>query len=187
MYKRAIFILIFVNFFILFSIIGILIQNNRLKNIEDIEKTVKSITDEAIETSSEKEKITPNTILILKKKYKACGHTIGNRASIPEEMVNLTKEEIIEQYSNWELEKFSREEVILLKEVEGVCGEHYILKEQDGYISIYTVDENGNKSLKEITNIATEYLTETDRIALKNEIEIYGIENLNKTLEDFET
>ena len=36
------------------------------------------------------------------------------------------------------------------------------------------------------TDLYTEYLTETDKITLRNGIFVYGTENLNKVLEDYE-
>ena len=41
--------------------------------------------------------------------------------------------------------------------------------------------------LKEQGSLSCEYLPETDRINLKNGINIYGTEELNKMLEDFES
>ena len=49
------------------------------------------------------------------------------------------------------------------------------------------MDEAGNRTLKEEGNISCEYLPETDRINLRNGINIYGTEELNKTLENFES
>lgn len=98
----------------------------------------------------------------------------------------MTKQEVKEKYPNWKLEEFSKEEIVLSRTMDSFCGEHYYLTEENGYISVYTVDENENKEIKEEGKISTEYLTETDKIALKNGIMIYGTEELNKLLEDFE-
>lgn len=192
MNKRAIFILGIGIFIALVIIYVIFTGNNNEQNKVDVadeittNKKQEIIINEAIETSSQDEKTTPNTILILKKYYQDCGHTISGKASIPEEMVNLTKDEISQKYPGWELEQFSKDEVILYKEVDSFCGEHYFVTEEDGYISIYNIDEEENKKLKEKTNLSVEYLTETDKINLKNGIIIYGTEELNKLIEDFE-
>lgn len=62
----------------------------------------------------------------------------------------------------------------------------YIVKEKDGFIAIYTVDDNGKEILKEKTKISTEYLTQTDLIKIKDGIRANGREELNAVLEDFE-
>lgn len=192
MNKRVIFIVFLVIVFIIFFFIGFTIggkenENNVLNN-NSVEKYIENIVDEnnILEVNSAEEKTTPNTILILKKEYTDCGHTIKTMASIPEEMVNLNKEKIAQNYPNWELEEFSKEQVVLSRTLESFCGEHFLLTEEDGYISIYTVDEEENRTLKEATNISTEYLTEIDKISLQNGLMVYGTENLNNILEDFE-
>lgn len=63
---------------------------------------------------------------------------------------------------------------------------HYLLKDVYGYIEIYYIDENNNEYLYKKTDISTDYLTEEDRDDLQVGIEVVGIEELNKMLEDFE-
>ena len=41
-------------------------------------------------------------------------------------LVNKTQEDLKEKYEDWNIEKFSDTEIILSKEEEGECGEHYI-------------------------------------------------------------
>lgn len=193
MSKRAILFLFLIIVFVIFFVISFTIKSgnddeNVTPNNRTNEENIVEIIDEnnIIEVSSLEQKTRPNTILILNKEYTDCGHTISTRASLPQEMVNLTKEEIIKQYPNWELQEFSNEQIVLSRTLESFCGEHYLLTEEDGHISIYTMDEQDNRTLKEATNISTEYLTETDKISLRNGLMVYGTENLNKLLEDFE-
>lgn len=154
--------------------------NNEVENILiEEEKTVATNADEI--------KVTPNTLLILKKYYADCQHTIIDSAEIPDEMVNLNKDELQKGYPNWDIEKFTKEEIILSKRLDSFCGEHYLLIEEDGEVLIYTLDENGERKEKELTEIAFEYLPETDKIILKNGIYVYGKEELNKIREDFES
>lgn len=157
-------------------------ENTKVEN--EIDNVIKN--DISVDINSEEEKISPNATLILKKTYKECGHSIKEYVEIPEELVNLTKEELEEQYKDWTIEKFTPLDVILTKEIEGSCKEHYILKEQDGVIAIYEEKENGEEVLKEITGISTEYLTENDKMEMKKGIKVYGKEALNSLIEDYE-
>lgn len=157
-------------------------ENTKVEN--EIDNVIKN--DISVDINSEEEKISPNATLILKKTYKECGHSIKEYVEIPEELVNLTKEELEEQYKDWTIEKFTPLDVILTKEIEGSCKEHYILKEQDGVIAIYEEKENGEEVLKEITGISTEYLTENDKMEIKKGIKVYGKEALNSLIEDYE-
>lgn len=98
----------------------------------------------------------------------------------------MTEKELKERFSEWEVQKFTPSEIVLYKEVEEFCNEHYIIKENNGYIAIYQLDENDNKKLIETTDIPTDYLTEQDLTEIRNGMTIYTKKELNKTLEDFE-
>lgn len=132
------------------------------------------------------EKTTPHTRLVLKKKYQECGHIINEYAQIPEEMVNKTKEEIEEEYKEWKIDNFSSTQLELIKDVKGYCNEHFIVKIKDDIVAIYKIDKEGKEVLEETTGIAIEYLTPEDVEKLEQGIKVYGEENLNAMIEDFE-
>ena len=138
------------------------------------------------EVSSTEEKVAANAILILKKYYTKCDHTINEYVELPKELVNLTKEQVQEKYSDWEVIGFEKGKITLYKEFDDVCGEHFKLKIEDGKVVVYTVNNDGTETLYEKTNISSEYLTETDLINMQNGLEIYGKEELNQVIEDFE-
>ena len=197
------FILINLSIILVLSIIaGILLYRLNQKEAENVQEIAdEKITDECVEerkalanqtqeiyTSSAEEKVSPNASLIMKKYYKKCKHTIKEHVELPIEFVNKTQEEIEELASEkMLLESFSAYEIVFLKEEEGFCNEHYLLKEgEDGNIAIYKLDENEQESLYENTSIAVEYLPQTDQIQIKNGIKAYGKEQLNSILEDYE-
>lgn len=132
------------------------------------------------------EKLSANAILILKKYYIQCEHTINEYVELPGELVNLTEEEVQSQYPDWEVIGFEAGKLTLYKEIDDVCGEHFKLKVEDGKVVIYVINRDGTENVYERTNISSEYLTETDLINMQNGLEIYGKEELNKIIEDFE-
>lgn len=136
--------------------------------------------------SSTEEKLNSNAILILKKYYQKCEHTINEYVELPQELVNMTEEEVQAQYSDWEVIGFEKGKVTLYKEFDDTCGEHFKLKIENGKVVIYVVNNDGTESLYEKTNISSEYLTETDLINMQDGLEIYGKEELNQIVEDFE-
>ena len=140
----------------------------------------------ATTVSMSEEKVSSNAILILKKYYQKCEHTINEYVEIPQELVNLTEEEVQAQYPDWEVIGFQTGKVILYKEFDDVCGEHFKLKVEDGKVVIYIVNSDGTESVYEKTNISSEYLTETDLLNMQDGLEIYGKEELNQIIEDFE-
>ena len=136
--------------------------------------------------SSTEEKVAANAILILKKYYTKCDHTINEYVELPKELVNLTKKQVQEKYSDWEVIGFEKGKITLYKEFDDVCGEHFKLKIEDGKVVVYTVNNDGTETLYEKTNISSEYLTETDLLNMQDGLEIYGKEELNQVIEDFE-
>ncbi len=139
-----------------------------------------------ITTNNSEEKTSPNCIITLKVYHEACGHLIESRQSIEETEVNITEEELKEKFSDWEVQKFTPTEIVLYKEVDEFCDEHYLLKEDNGYITIYKLDENDNAQIYNTTDISTEYLAEEDLEQIRNGIKVCTDKELNKTLEDFE-
>ncbi len=140
----------------------------------------------ATAVTSTEEKVASNAILILKKYYAQCDHTINEYVELPQELVNMTKEEVQAHYPDWKVIGFEKGKVTLYKEFNDLCGEHFKLKIEDGKVVVYITNKDGSESLYEKTNISSEYLTETDLINMQDGLEIYGKEELNQIIEDFE-
>ena len=62
----------------------------------------------------------------------------------------------------------------------------YTIKNENDYVTIYKIEENGEEALFKTTTINTKYLTDEDLEILDQGIEIIGREELNRLLEDFE-
>lgn len=62
----------------------------------------------------------------------------------------------------------------------------YLIKDVDGYICIYYLDNLNDEILYKKTDISTEYLSYEDLDDLEIGIEVTGSQELNKLLEDFE-
>lgn len=142
--------------------------------------------NEEIETNSQEEKISPNCLLILKKYFEECNHTIKEYLDVPQELVNGTEEDLKKEYPYWQIEKYSSNEIILYKEFNSNCGQHFVLKEDEGKITVYKINENNEEEVYEKTEISVEYLSETDKNKIREGIKVNGIEELNQLLEDFE-
>ena len=136
--------------------------------------------------TSTEEKVAASAILILKKYYAQCDHTINEYVELPQELVNMTKEEVQAHYPDWKVIGFEKGKVTLYKEFNDLCGEHFKLKIEDGKVVVYMTNKDGSESLYEKTNISSEYLTETDLINMQEGLEMYGKEELNQIIEDFE-
>lgn len=188
---RKITIIIITIGIILGFLIGIYLYNTNQESknliIAEKEETKIETKKEDKEVSNQEKLITPNTKIIIKTYYKDCNHIIEESAALEDEWINLNEEELSKQANNFTIQKFSPEEVVLYKEENGFCNEHYLLIEKNGYIEVYFLDEKGEmKFMTNIVDIATELLPEKDREELKTGIKVYGKKELNKKIEDFE-
>ena len=148
---------------------------------EEYEQVQNTIIVSAIE-----EKLSSNAILILKKYYQKCEHTINEYVELPQEFINMTEKEVQSENPDWEIIGFEKGKLTLYKEFDDVCGEHFKLKVEEGKVVIYIVNNDGTESVYEKTNISSEYLTDTDLINMQDGLEIYSKEELNQVIEDFE-
>ena len=184
-------------------VFGKLIYNNKEKLVSknniiqnEINIVSEKITDDCTEeyqniqeevaTNSQEEKISPNCLLILKKYYDECNHTINEYVDVPQDLVNETEENLKKEYPYWQIEKYSSNEIILYKEFNSNCGQHFVLREDEGKITVYKINENNEEEIYEKTKISVEYLSETDKGKISEGIKVNGIEELNQLLEDFE-
>lgn len=165
--------------------IGYKIYDSNTK-IEEISEATKNVIQEEKIVNATREKVSPNAKVIIRTYYEKCKHDEEKDVELPIEMVNATQEEIENKYKEIELESFSANELKFLKKEEGICSNHYIVKEKNNEINIYKLKNNGEEVFWDRTSISAEYLSEIDLDNLKKGIQVYGKEELNSILEDFE-
>ena len=158
-------------------------EENTSKNEEN---KVEINTENIIVTNSNEERISPNAFITFKETFKECGHTTSEFVEVPKEFVNLSESELKERYGEWEIEKFTDSDIVLSKEVEGSCNEHFLVKDINGIVKVFKILDDGSEEEYMETDIATEYLTDTDKIEMEKGIKINGKQNLNQLIEDYE-
>lgn len=149
--------------------------------------TVNIIENVDVPTSTKDEKISVNTKIVQQLYYNKCNHMIETVMKDTTKYINMTEDMLKKEFPNWEIKEFTSEKVVLYREEEDFCNEHFLVKDVDGYVTIYTL--NASNEVLEIlktTDIATKYLTDADKSSLKDGITIYTEKNLNKLIEDFE-
>ena len=173
-------------------------NTNQVKNTTEIsEVIIDECTEEWEEMSSmneldlevntrEKIQLSPNCSFTFKTHYQECGHVSNQYTNIPQELVNKSEAEVAQKYPEWTIETFESNQVVLSKNQAGECGEHYVLRDVEGKIIVYVINDKGEEEVFQKTEIATDYLTETDKITIKDGLKVYGKENLNQVIEDFE-
>ena len=144
------------------------------------------LNNDIISANSSTDKVSPNATLVIEKKYMGCNHITKSEVPIPTDAVNMTQEELGEEYTGWQVKEFSKDKLVIYKEFAGICDEHYLVTEKNGYLAIYILDKEENRTLKEVTDISLEYLSEFDLKEIRDGIKIEGKEQLNRLKEDFE-
>lgn len=160
-------------------------NKNKIETIADYSN--QTYENEIKETSSEYvEKVSYKAKFALKKQYSDCGHTIIDTSELPIEFINLTKEEILCHYSDWEIEEFNNSSIILSKNISGICDDHFRIKLKDHDISVFNLTSNGEEIYFSSTEISKEYLPDEDLEKLEEGIDVYGITELNSVIENYE-
>lgn len=169
------------------GIVGLLnttYNEQEARNVNKIENIYE--TKDIITTASEEEKISPNASFALKKYYDECNHFDYEEAEFPIELVNLTKQEVEDYYDDWEVEEFSDKKLVLCKEINGYCNQHFVIRLDGENVNIYRLGTLGELNLYKKTEIFKEYLAEKDIQELQKGITVYGEGKLSSILEDFE-
>ena len=162
-----------------------------IKNIEEnttntLNNTINSDNQNVIETNVKEVRISPNAFITFKEIYEGCGHTKVDFVEVPQDFVNLSEDELKDKYSDWNIEKFTDTDIILSKDFEGSCDEHFIVKDVNGVVTVFKIKEDGTEEEYQTTDIATEYLTDTDKLEMEKGIRVNGKQNLNQLIEDYE-
>ena len=89
-----------------------IIVNNTINKVE-------IVNESTISTNVEEEVVLPNTTLIMKQTFSKCGHTEKEQYKVPVAIVNMTKEEVENYYTDWKVTSFSKKEIIISKEADG--------------------------------------------------------------------
>lgn len=156
--------------------------NNIIKS-----NTLNEMQNTEIVTSMQDEKVSINTKIIEQIYYNECNHLIETELKDITKYINMTKDMLKKEFPKWEVKEFSSERVVLYMEDSDFCNEHFLVKDEDGYVTIYTLNNLDNiLEILKTTDIATMYLTEADKSSLKEGITVYTKQNLNRLIEDFE-
>ncbi len=160
-------------------------QKMQVSDEKIMDECVKEGEELAIANSTEK-KVSPNATFIFITKYNKCGHTVKEYVEVTESDVNKTEDDIKKSYSSWNLTSFANNEIVLERELNDICREHYAVRSINDEIVIYFLDKNEKEIFYKNTGISTKYLPEEDKQSIKNGIFVTGKEELNRFLEDYE-
>lgn len=141
--------------------------------------------ENTITVSIDKVKLSPNAEMVIKKNFTLCGHTTVNRMQVPKDLINYTEEDIAQKYTGWKIEKFTQEEIVLSKDIEANCEEHYVLKIEDNKLKLYNQLTKDKSTYIDEINVQLELLPSLEIAKLVQGVEIYGDEELNNVVDSY--
>jgi hypothetical protein len=133
--------------------------------------------------------VTEETKLVFKTYYEKSRDTLTKEEKVPvvligEPLKNL-QEYVASNYAGWSIRGISKDFIELYRVRETLSPNHYIVKEKNGFIAIFQMDDSGNAVLIDQTEIPIFGLGEIDQKKLKEGIPVKNLENVNQILEDY--
>ncbi len=130
-----------------------------------------------------------DTKVVYRTHFTQC-QTIEDEVAAPDEdMLGLKEQEfkahVAVALEDWQVVRFSGDEVILFQTKNQICPNHFLVSHQDGYIAIYQFNEDGVKYLVEKTAIPISILPKVDQDKLSRGILLKTQEEVNQLLEDY--
>lgn len=117
--------------------------------------------------------------------FKMCGHKIEKSISAPDSYIGLSIEELKHRIEGWEVSEIKDDNIFMIKEIDTFCPNHFIIGVKDDNIAIYIYNENGEKILKEKTDININILTPEDQVFLTSGIVADTEDDMEQKLEGF--
>jgi|GEM_PF-4710328 len=129
------------------------------------------------------------TKIIFRTHYTKCQTIKDVPMQATEELIGLKentfKEYALEQFKEWQVVRFSSDEVILFQRKDQICPDHYYVSEIDGFIVVFRFTEAGQKYVLERTDIPVSHLPDIDQEKIKRGILIRTRQEVNQLLEDY--
>ena len=129
------------------------------------------------------------TKIIFRTHYTKCQTIKDVPMEATEEVIGLKentfKEYAQDQFKEWQVVRFSSDEIILFQRKDQICPDHYYVSELDGLIVVFRFTEAGQKYVIERTDIPVSHLPDIDQEKIKRGILIRTREEVNQLLEDY--
>lgn len=99
-------------------------------------------------------------------------------------MTGWGRERIADAYPKWTIDSCGSDRIVMHKNLDKDSSQHYILKDNDGYITVYYTNSG---EVKEVTSANIASLSEKERQKYIDGVEIVGEGELEKYLQDLES
>ncbi|HHW67178.1 hypothetical protein [Defluviitalea raffinosedens] len=166
------------------DIVGEYVSNNINNVISDIDQNMGQTIEGVPTSQANVPRITQSTQMVYQYYYEEDGKTVEEIIEPPYFLIDLTRDELQEKYSDWQISYFSSQKVIMKKNISSKSPYHFVVGEYNGYITIF-YNNDGELEIKEITETPISSLPIEEQNKLKAGIKVYGEEALIRILEDY--
>lgn len=139
----------------------------------------------SLENNKENIITTTTTSVTFKRYYTKTNTKKTETVNIEAGNVGLNKSQFLEKYKDWTVESFNADSIVLSKNIDSYPKGYYLITVNEdtpeGYIVVYSFDDDGNKSIVEQTQTPIELLDSTaveeikKGIVVQSEDEMYNI------------
>ncbi|MBB6214853.1 hypothetical protein HNQ80_000938 [Anaerosolibacter carboniphilus] len=133
--------------------------------------------------------VTEETKLIFKTYYEKSRDTLTKEEKVPivliGEPLRSLQDYVSSHYIGWSIRGISEDFIELYRVKETLSPNYYIVKEKDGFIAIFQIDDSGNNILIDQTEIPIFGLGDIDQQKLKDGIPVKNLESVHQILEDY--
>ena len=166
---------------------------NKINENLKVPESLKNFTKGDVDNAINEDEIAMEEDFLLNEHHKInyvtsftiCGHKIERTKNLPPVFIGLSEEEFMENNTGWSLAGIYEDIITLTKDIETYCPRHFIIGIEDEYIAIYVYNDNGEKILKEKTDIIIDTLTPEDQIMLQSGIVADTEDDMEQKLEGF--
>ena len=95
-------------------------------------------------------KTEPGSVLVCRRFYIRCRHTVTEETAMAARYVGKTGEDLRLAYPAWDLVAFTPERAVFTVNIDGYCPNHYIIREEGGYLIIYRPEKESGDIFPEI-------------------------------------
>lgn len=134
------------------------------------------------------ERVSENCQIETRYTYTLCSHIKTSKQKVSAEDIGLTENEFRQKHSEFTVETFASDKIIITKKFDQYCDEHFILQEQNGEVHVMK-NEPGTADLKSImkVDISIETLTESEMERLKFGRVFSTLEEIEEYIESVES
>ncbi|WP_130806749.1 BofC C-terminal domain-containing protein [Senegalia massiliensis] len=166
--------------------------DNRLENKNKDENIAKnqSINKELSQEINVKpqEKINKNTIIEYENYYTECEHVVRSFELDKKKYIDMGRDEFRNNFKiefSTKIIRFDSERVIVRIDKNFLCPNHYVVGEYEGYVSIYKINDKGERVLFKKLDQSIEFLSDFDKNKLKKGIIVDSIDDIGEIIENF--